>query len=94
MGPKNIDVQRRRDAIEKSGPPLSAWIQEQGYLGFFYDAAEMLLRPIEQLVIEVDQHPDHHDNAKYINNFFFVAASDARAVIDQVHRSIHKPNLN
>jgi FkbM family methyltransferase len=71
-----------------------AWIQEQGYSGFFYDAAQMLLRPIEQFVIEVDQHPGHHQNAKYINNFFFVATSDARTVIDHVDRSIHKPNLN
>ena len=71
-----------------------AWIKAQGYSGFFYDATEMLLRPIEQFVIEVDQHPGNHKSAKYINNFFFVPTRDATAVIDQVDQSIHKPNLN
>jgi FkbM family methyltransferase len=71
-----------------------AWIQEQGYSGFFYDSTEMLLRPIEHFAVEVDQQPDHHEDGRYINNFFFVATSNADAVIDQVERAIHKHDPN
>lgn len=81
-----IEIEQRHH-LEPVGE-VFAWIRTQGYSGFFYDAQQALLIPIEQFAVESDQRLDNHGNTNYINNFYFVETGTAQEVVDKVNRAI------
>lgn len=81
-----VEIEQRHHV--KPVDEVFGWIEAQGYRGFFYNAQQVLLRPIEQFNVDSDQRLGDHGDISYINNFYFVQSAMAHEVIDKVNRAI------
>ncbi len=83
-----VEVEQRHHAGPIDG--VMEWIKGHGYAGFFYDARQMELRPLDCLSLAGNQLLDNRTDAEYVNNFYFVESRTAREVIDSVCRVIRQ----
>lgn len=67
---------------------LFSWMQDQGYRGLFFDSQTRSLRSVEEFSVARHQQLEILGDAHYVNNFFFLHESSAKAIVDIVNQAV------
>lgn len=70
---------------------LFHWIQQQGYLGAFFDIRAMALRSLSQFSVDVHQRLSNLGGPNYVNNFFFIDSVSAKSTFEVVQCLLTNP---
>lgn len=80
-----VEIEQRHHSEPIS--QIFSWIIGQGYSCYFYDVQQMLLRPLDEFLVELNQRLEK-SRGIHINNFFFINTDRAHQYIDRVNCAI------
>ncbi|MGA2114613.1 MAG: FkbM family methyltransferase [Bryobacteraceae bacterium] len=79
-----IEQRHHRDPIST----IFGWVLDQGYSGFFYDAAQRRLHPLSEFNLGTHQALAAMGTPEYVNNFLFLNRDSAQRIVQAVHEKL------